>query len=105
MKKPIIIFTTYPNRASAQKAIKSLIENRLAACIQIIGPITSYFVWQRRAQQAKEYLVLIKSSLEKYREIETAITKNHPYDTPEIIAVPVNHGLNKYLKWLYETIS
>ncbi|MCS7258262.1 MAG: divalent-cation tolerance protein CutA [candidate division WOR-3 bacterium] len=103
--KPLIIFTSYPNRSSAQKIAKILVKNRLAACVQILGPIESHYWWKTRQEKSKEYLVLIKSTKKKYLEIEKTITDLHPYEIPEIIAVPVSLGFSKYLNWMSDSIS
>ncbi len=78
---------------------------RLAGCVQIVGPITSTYRWNDGIETADEWLCLIKTSQERYGELERAIRAVHPYDVPEILAVPVVAGSPSYLEWLGESIT
>ena len=96
----IQVFTTTNSRKNANEIVKTLLAKRLASCVQIIGPINSTYWWKGRLEDAKEWLCLIKASAKDYRLIEANIKKVHPYDVPEILAVPVLEGNIDYLRWV-----
>ena len=96
----IQVMTTTEHKADAEKIAKILLEKRLAACVQIIGPLTSYFHWQDKLDTAREYLCLIKSRDDLFAELEDAIKSVHPYEVPEIIATPITKGGKDYLNWM-----
>jgi periplasmic divalent cation tolerance protein len=100
MTEYIQVITTVEHMADAEKIAKSLLEKRLAACAQIIGPMTSYFHWQGKLDSAQEYLCLIKSRDDLFQELEAAIINIHPYEVPEIVATPITKGGKDYLNWL-----
>jgi len=100
MTEYIQVITTVEHKADAEKIAKSLLEKRLAACAQIIGPMTSYFHWQGKLDSAQEYLCLIKSRDDLFQELEAAIINIHPYEVPEIVATPITKGGKDYLNWL-----
>ena len=87
-------------RLDAQAIARALVEKRLAACVQIIGPITSTYWWQGEIETAEEWLCLIKTRADLFEQVEAAIKEVHPYDVPEILAVPVVAGSEDYLAWL-----
>lgn len=96
----IQVTTTTDKREDAERIARSLVEARLAGCVQILGPITSIYRWKGRIETAGEWLCLIKSREDLYGPIEQAIRALHPYETPEIIATPVTEGSSEYLDWL-----
>ena len=100
MAEYIQVLTTLEHKADAEKIARSLVKKRLAACVQILGPLTSYFHWQGKLDSAAEYLCLIKSRDDLFAELETEITNLHPYEVPEILAMPVTKGNKDYLNWL-----
>ena len=100
MKSYIQISTTTESKEQAQKIARYLIDQKLAACVQISGPIESIYRWKGNVETAKEWLCLIKTRASLFRKVETAIKKLHPYETPEIIAVPIIKGSKEYLNWL-----
>lgn len=99
-KEYIQVITTTEKKEDAEKITRVLIEKRLAGCIQIIGPITSTYWWKNNMEKAEEWLCFIKSKRNLYKEIETCIKEIHPYETPEIISLPIVEGNKNYLKWL-----
>ena len=101
----IQVTTTCDKREDAERIAHALVEKKLAACVQVIGPITSIYRWQGKVEQAEEWICFIKSTRAIYPDLERAITAIHPYDTPEIIAVPIAAGSGKYLQWLSENIQ
>ena len=95
-----LVITNLPDRESAGRLAHALIESRLAACINILSPCTSVYRWQGKTEDAEEFPVLIKTSRERYAALEAAIRDAHPYELPEIIAVPIERGLPGYLAWV-----
>lgn len=96
----ILVISNLPNRESAEKLAHLLVEQRLAACVNVLAPCTSVYRWQGSVETATEVPVLIKTTLERYPALESAIRTNHPYELPEIIAVSLSAGLPAYLEWL-----
>jgi periplasmic divalent cation tolerance protein len=96
----IQVMTTAEKREDAERIARQLVEMRLAGCVQIVGPITSIYRWKGKIETTGEWLCLIKSSRGCYGAIEKAIRSLHPYETPEIIALPVEAGSSDYLAWL-----
>lgn len=99
------VFTTIGSKEEAQRVARALVEQRLAGCVQIVGPIHSTYWWQGQIETAEEYLCLVKASNEVYGELEVAIKEVHPYDTPEILAMPVADGNADYLQWLQKELQ
>ena len=95
-----IVFCTCPDHISAEKIARLLVEDQLAACINIVPGITSIYAWEGQIESSQEHLLIIKAGSLNYQAIETAIHKHHPYQLPEIIAIPVERGLPEYLNWI-----
>ena len=95
-----LVITNLPDRESAAKLAHALVERRLAACVNILSPCRSVYRWQGRTEDAEEFPMLIKTTRERYAELEAAIRAGHPYTLPEIIAVPLAGGLPAYLEWV-----
>lgn len=100
MDEYIQVFTSTEKKEDAEKIATVLVEKRLAGCIQIVGPIISTYWWKGNVEKAGEWLCFIKSKKTLYDELEKAIKEVHPYETPEIIAVPIIRGSKDYLEWL-----
>jgi periplasmic divalent cation tolerance protein len=100
MPECIQVVTTTARRDEAQRIAQALVEERLAACVQIVGPVTSTYRWQGRIETAEEWQCWAKSRLELYERIEQAIRRLHPYEVPEILAMPVVAGSAGYLEWV-----
>jgi periplasmic divalent cation tolerance protein len=96
----IVVLTNLPDSESAFNLARELVEMRLAACANVLSPATSFYRWEGREEQATEHPVLIKTTRERYAELERAIRERHPYDLPEIIAWPIENGLAAYLDWV-----
>jgi periplasmic divalent cation tolerance protein len=96
----ILILTQMPDRASAQSLARALLEARLAACVSIGSPVESLYHWRGQIETAQEFTVAVKTLSERYVAVEAAIRTRHPYELPEIIAVPVIDGLAPYLDWI-----
>ena len=98
--KMLLVLTNFPDRASAQALAAALVDERLAACVNILPPCHSIYRWQGAVETADEVPLLIKTSEARYAALEAAIRAQHPYRTPEIIALPVTHGWPDYLAWV-----
>jgi periplasmic divalent cation tolerance protein len=96
----ILVFTQLPDLASAQALARALVEARLAACVSVGSPVESLYHWRGQIETAAEVPVVIKTRAARYAEVEDAIRKRHPYELPEILAVPVLDGFAPYLDWL-----
>jgi periplasmic divalent cation tolerance protein len=105
MKSYIQISTTTETKEQAQTIAQHLVEAKLAACVQITGPITSIYRWKGKVENAEEWLCLIKTRDDLFKKVEAAIKKMHPYETPEIIAVPIVKGSKEYLNWIDENLN
>jgi len=101
----IAVLTNLPDSESAFNLARELVGLRLAACANVLGPATSFYRWEGRDEQATEYPVLIKTTRERYAELESAIRSRHPYSLPEIIAWPIETGLPEYLDWVRSEVS
>ena len=101
----IQVITTVDSEAAAGELAHALVEQRLAGCVQVVGPITSTYRWEGEVETAQEWLCLIKSNGTLYNALEKAIAAVHPYDTPEILALPVSAGSVDYLLWLREALA
>lgn len=95
-----IIFCTCPDDKVAKKLATHLVSKKLAACVNIVPGLTSVYEWQGEIETAQEHLLLIKSRDDVYPQIEAAILEQHPYELPEIVAVPMAHALPQYLEWM-----
>ena len=98
MDEFIIILTNLPDREAALRLARELVAQRLVACVNVLAECTSIYRWRGEVETAAEVPVLIKTRAERYAEIEAAIRSLHPYELPEIIAVPVERGLEEYLQ-------
>jgi periplasmic divalent cation tolerance protein len=96
----IQVMTATDKREDAERIARSLVEMRLAGCVQIVGPVTSIYRWKGAIETTGEWLCLAKTSEECYGALEQAIRSLHPYETPEILALPVAAGSSDYLEWL-----
>ncbi|HPD56487.1 MAG TPA: divalent-cation tolerance protein CutA [Smithellaceae bacterium] len=105
MKSYIQISTTTETKEQAQKIAQHLVEQKLAACVQISGPMESTYRWKGNVETAQEWLCAIKTRASLFKKVEAAIKKLHSYETPEIIAVPVVQGTEDYLRWIDDSLS
>jgi periplasmic divalent cation tolerance protein len=98
-----MVLSTCPNAEVANTIAHELVQRGLAACVNILPSIRSVYTWKGKVETANEHLLLVKSHTRQYKAIEALIRKLHPYELPEIIAVPIAGGLDKYLSWLEKT--
>ena len=100
----LIVFNTVPNPEEGETLARVMVEARLAACVQILPPMRSVYVWEGEVQIDDEHLLLIKTTEDKYEELEKFITENHSYEVPEIVAVNAEKVAEPYLRWLDENL-
>lgn len=96
----LLVLTNVPDRATGERLADLLVEQRLAACVNILAPCRSVYRWKDAIQHDEEHPMLIKTTAERYAALESALRAGHPYELPEIIAVPIERGLGAYLSWL-----
>ena len=101
----IQVVTTTGRKEDAQAIARALVEQRLAACVQVLGPITSTYRWEGKIETSQEWQCWAKSRRELYEQIEGAIRRLHPYEVPEILAMAILAGSRSYLAWLDEEVS
>lgn len=100
-----IVLTTAGSIEEAQRIAAALVEQRLAACVNILPGVESVFRWQGKIDRASEWLMIIKTKAEAFERVRDAIQKLHSYDVPEIISLEIDDGSAAYLQWIDETVS
>jgi periplasmic divalent cation tolerance protein len=94
------VLTTTDNEEEAARLARALLQERLAACVQVVGPMTSHYWWQGQLEQTTEWLCLIKTRDELLDKVVDTLHREHSYDTPEITATPIVGGSDRYLHWI-----
>ena len=100
-----IVLTTAGSEDEARKIAHHLVEQKLAACVNIVPQIESIYRWQGRVESSREWLLLIKTTAEKVANVSEAVSELHSYDVPECIAIPIEDGSPEYLNWLAESLN
>ncbi len=100
----IQVITATASKAEAERIAQALLEKRLAACVQIVGPMESLYWWRGKIERSEEWLCVAKSELALFSQLEETIKALHSYEVPEIVAVPVVAGSAEYLQWLQEEL-
>jgi periplasmic divalent cation tolerance protein len=100
MAAALLVLTNLPDRESAERLAEALVAKRVAACVNILAPCRSTFRWEGAIQHELEHPLLIKTTAGRYAELEREIRAAHPYELPEIVAVPIERGLPAYLGWV-----
>ena len=98
--EPILVITNFPDRASALALAQKLVDERLAACVNVLADCTSVYRWQEKIENASEVPIFIKTLAQHYPQVEQAVKAMYPYELPEIIAVPISNGLPAYVQWI-----
>lgn len=101
----LVVLCTVPNEATAEKLAKGLVEERLAACVNAIPGLSSYYRWQGKLEVDSEIQLLIKTRRGRFDELAAWIQANHPYDVPELVALPAERVSESYLAWAVEQTS
>lgn len=96
----LLVFTNLPDRAAAERLAEAVLRARAAACVNILAPCHSVYRWKGAIERAEEHPVLMKTTASAYGALEAVVREHHPYELPEIIAVPVERGLPGYLDWV-----
>lgn len=101
----VVILCTAPDETSARRLATCALESRLAACATLLPGATSLYVWQGQLEQASEVQLLLKSSSRHQQALMELLKREHPYDVPELLALPVQHGESEYLSWLHASLA
>jgi periplasmic divalent cation tolerance protein len=102
--KGLLVLCNAPDQETAEMLASRLVEERLAACVNILAPCRSYYHWEGRLDSATEIPLLIKTTVEAYPRLEQAVVQLHPYEVPEIIACEIHRGLPAYLTWVEQSV-
>jgi periplasmic divalent cation tolerance protein len=97
-----VVFCTFPDAETAHRIARDAVEQRYAACANLVPSIKSIFRWRDQVQQADETLVVYKTSVARYPDLETFLLRSHPYEVPEIIALPLSAGSAAYVRWVID---
>jgi len=100
-----IVLSTVGSEEEARKIAHHLVEQQLAACVNIVPRIESVYRWQGKVESSREYLLLIKTSSEKFPQVRDAVRELHSYELPECIALAVEDGSSEYLHWVEESLK
>jgi periplasmic divalent cation tolerance protein len=98
--KHLLVLTTCPGTITAKKIANEVVIEKLGACVQVISGVQSFFRWVNRVDTSEELLLIIKTTAERYPDLQNRIKAMHPYEVPEIIAIPITDGLEEYLTWI-----
>jgi periplasmic divalent cation tolerance protein len=98
------VTTTFPDRATAEQVAARLVEERLAACAQVLGPVDSTYWWQDKVERSSEWYCHFKTTVERFAALEQRLRKLHPYETPELVATPITEGSSDYLSWIRASV-
>lgn len=102
MSEVLLVITNLPDRASAERVAETLVIQRVAACVNVLAECVSTYRWEGKLEHANEVPLLIKTTRAAYPGLEAALRELHPYELPEIIAMPVEAGLPEYLDWVVQ---
>jgi len=105
MKNPILISTSFDDRQQAEKLLAILLQQRIVACGQITGPVSSSYWWKGSITTATEFVLSMKTIMAHYDLVESTIQTNHPYEVPEIIAVAISHISDDYRDWILQELE
>ncbi len=106
MTGKIVVLVTCGSAKEARKIARAVVEQRLAACANIVtSPVHSIYRWRGKVESAKEFLLIIKSTQSRFAKLEAAIKRLHSYDVPEIIALPIVRGAATYLNWISDSVK
>jgi periplasmic divalent cation tolerance protein len=100
-----LVFVTVPDQKTGRTLTRSILSAHLAACVNLVPGLESHYWWQNKLERSREVLMLIKTTRRHLKGLERLILQKHPYDTPEIVAVPLGRGNSRYLKWLSANVA
>jgi periplasmic divalent cation tolerance protein len=105
-KNSRIVLVTCPSLALARKIARTVVQKRLAACVNVVrSPVESFYTWREKLDEAREYLLVIKTVSERLKKLEREVHRLHSYEVPEFIVIPIIAGSRKYLSWLGESVK
>ena len=96
----VTVWTTAPDVSTAQKIARGLVEKRLAACVSVLPGLRSTYRWKKKIEKAREALLIVKTSKDRWKAVQKFILSVHPYEVPELLVLPVTGGYKKYLNWI-----
>jgi periplasmic divalent cation tolerance protein len=105
MAEPVVVLSTVSRPDDAERIAQTLVERRLAACVNVVPGVLSVYRWEGRIQRDVERLLVIKTTREKFEEMHHLLLELHPYDVPEVVALPVIGGNPSYLQWVAESTN
>lgn len=105
MADHLMVITTVGNESDALRVAKSLVERRLVACVNVSAQVRSFYSWKGSLEDEAEHMLFMKTRDERFQELEKALGEIHPYDVPELIAVPIEKGSAAYLGWVDENVK
>jgi periplasmic divalent cation tolerance protein len=105
MSDPVIVLVTCGSEEEALKIANALVEDRLAACVNLVAPIRSIYRWEGKIWDEKEWLLIIKTQKHRFEELEKKVKSLHSYSVPEITSIPITEGSSAYLDWIRENIE
>jgi periplasmic divalent cation tolerance protein len=101
----LVVLATFPNAEIARRVVTTLVEERLAACGNLVPGVESIYRWQGAIEAASEVLVVLKTETDRYAALEARLKELHPYEVPECLALPIAKGSLPYLRWLHEAVN
>ena len=101
----IVVWTTLPEARSAKKLARGLVAKKLAACVSVVPGVSSTYRWKKKVETSREVLVLIKTSKARWKAVQKFVLEKHPYELPELIAIPVAGGSKAYLSWVEKMVD
>ena len=104
MTGPLVALSTVATAEAAERIARSLVEKGLAACVNVVPGLVSFYRWQGRVERDPEVLLVIKTRSERFEELKAALLAEHPYDLPELVAFPIAAGHQPYLEWLEASV-
>jgi len=100
-----VVFVTCSGKEEAEKISKTLVKEKLAACVNVVSTVKSFFWWEGKVDEAEEHLLIIKTSVEKMEKLIEKVKELHSYSVPEIISLPILEGNKEYLKWIEDSLK
>ena len=105
MSEPLVVLTTVARVEDAEYIAREMVERRLAACVNILPPVTSVYRWQGEVTREPEHLLLMKTRKDRFEALCARLVEIHPYETPEVVALPVAAGHAPYLQWIADSLA
>ena len=105
MSDHCLVLSTVASAEDGERLARALVEKRVAACVNVLPAVTSFYRWEGKLQRGEERLLLIKTRADRFEELRQALVELHPYEVPEVIALPITAGHGPYVSWLDECVS